>query len=66
MYGTRKTRITFSLLLVFVRITISILIITIFCSDEVILKIIVDPEGVPVQEHKSMLLCGKGSYFFGL
>ncbi|XP_063830902.1 alpha-2-macroglobulin-like protein 1 [Ostrinia nubilalis] len=30
-------------------------------SDEVIINITVDPEGVPVQEHKSILLCGKGS-----
>ncbi|KAL0820724.1 hypothetical protein ABMA28_006553 [Loxostege sticticalis] len=30
-------------------------------SDEVIINITVDPEGVPVQDHKSILLCGRGS-----
>ncbi|KAL4706043.1 hypothetical protein ACJJTC_005178, partial [Scirpophaga incertulas] len=30
-------------------------------SDEVVIKITVDPEGVPEQEQKSILLCGKGS-----
>ncbi|XP_059046820.1 pregnancy zone protein-like [Achroia grisella] len=30
-------------------------------SDEVIIKITVDPEGVPVQDHRSALLCGEGS-----
>ncbi|KAJ2948804.1 hypothetical protein O0L34_g8062 [Tuta absoluta] len=28
-------------------------------SDEVIIHLTVDPEGVPVQEHKSILLCGR-------
>ncbi|KAI5636545.1 a-macroglobulin complement component domain-containing protein [Phthorimaea operculella] len=30
-------------------------------SDEVIIQVTVDPEGVPVQEHKSILLCGRDS-----
>ncbi|KAM3959432.1 LOW QUALITY PROTEIN: alpha-2-macroglobulin-like protein 1 [Aphomia sociella] len=30
-------------------------------SDEVIIQITVDPEGVPVQEHHSTLLCAEGS-----
>ncbi|XP_038211298.1 pregnancy zone protein-like [Zerene cesonia] len=28
-------------------------------TDEVIIEIQVDPEGVPVQEHKSIMLCGR-------
>ncbi|CAK1550238.1 unnamed protein product [Leptosia nina] len=28
--------------------------------DEVVVQMEVDPEGVPVQEHKSTMLCGKG------
>ncbi|XP_049876553.1 pregnancy zone protein-like [Pectinophora gossypiella] len=30
-------------------------------SDEVIIQMTVDPEGVPVQDQKSVLLCGRGS-----
>ncbi|KAI8420463.1 hypothetical protein MSG28_008950 [Choristoneura fumiferana] len=30
-------------------------------SDEVIIQIQVDPEGVPAQDHHSALLCGRGS-----
>ncbi|XP_045502211.1 pregnancy zone protein-like [Colias croceus] len=29
-------------------------------SDEVIVQIQVDPEGLPIQEHKSIMLCGRG------
>ncbi|XP_047536524.1 murinoglobulin-2-like [Vanessa atalanta] len=33
-------------------------------SDEVIIRIEVDPEGIPVQEHHSALLCGQDSQNF--
>ncbi|XP_037295243.1 alpha-2-macroglobulin-P [Manduca sexta] len=33
-------------------------------SDEVAIPIIIDPEGVPVKEHKSVLLCGTGDKDF--
>ncbi|XP_050352196.1 alpha-2-macroglobulin-P-like [Nymphalis io] len=33
-------------------------------SDEVVIRIEVDPEGVPVQEHRSALLCGQDSQNF--